>query len=67
MTKWTYYISIPLANKSVVIKTLVVPVLNSFIIKSLLSYSIAPCIEDTTNYYDVNFSLSSSTFCLVLQ
>lgn len=57
----------PLASKSVVIKTLELPFLNSFIINSRWSWSMPPCRTETTKLSFRNFSARSSTYYLWLE
>ena len=51
----------PRASKSVVMRTLVLPLRNSFIISSLSFCSMSPCTRDTVKSRDVIFSNSQST------
>lgn len=67
MTKCTYWMSIPLANKSVEINTREEPVLNSYMIRSLQSDSIALWMELMVKFYSFIDLDRLSTDCLVLQ
>jgi len=67
MTNDTPWTSIPRANKSVVIKILDEPVLNSFKMTLRDSESRSPCVADTVKSLERNWSVSQSTFFLVLQ
>ncbi|KAH3675816.1 hypothetical protein WICPIJ_009269 [Wickerhamomyces pijperi] len=67
MTKETCWTSIPLAQTSVEIKTRDFPERKSVITVSLSSCFMSPCIETTVKFEDLIFSVSQSTFFLVLQ
>merc|ERR1719166_208187 len=59
--------SIPRAQTSVVISTLLWPLLNSFMMASLSFCGMSPCIELTVKLASRIFSVNQSTFLLVLQ
>ena len=65
MTKETCWTSIPLAQTSVVINTLVVPPLNSAMMASLSFCGMSPCIDDTVKLFFRIFSVNQSTFFFV--
>uniref|UniRef100_A0A0K8RG64 Putative translation initiation factor 4f helicase subunit eif-4a n=1 Tax=Ixodes ricinus TaxID=34613 RepID=A0A0K8RG64_IXORI len=67
MTRDTCWTSMPLAQMSVVINTRLEPERNSFMMASLSFWGMSPCIEDTVKLASRIFSLSQSTFLLVLQ
>ena len=58
--------SIPLPSKSVEIKILDDPDLNSFMTFTLSDISMSPVIFDTTNLFSVNLSANSLTLSFLL-
>lgn len=66
MIRLTCWMSIPRPKRSVEIKILVDPLLNSFIMLTLSFISMSLEMHDTTNLFSVSFSASSLTLSLRL-
>ena len=66
MIKFTCWMSIPLPKRSVEIKILEDPDLNSLMTLTLSDISISPEMQETTNLCSANLSASSLTLSFLL-